>query len=177
MNLLKILRESIISIVIISIFWVSYAALSSLIVSTNDTLTAQKWNDLVQHAVPSKSVMAFYDTVCPAWWIPADGTNSTPDLRWEFIRWFDNWRWIDLSRNFGSLQLDSLQDHDHYISWENAWLDNVVSFQDTNVDGQYASNAWTNRGDTYIYVRFVKNGRVSTETRPRNVALLYCMKN
>ena len=40
----------------------------------------------VTSSVPAGTISAFNLTTCPIGWIPADGTNSTPDLRGVFIR-------------------------------------------------------------------------------------------
>ena len=43
-------------------------------------------DNITIEGVPPNSVMAFYRADCPAGWKAADGTNSTPDLRGQFIR-------------------------------------------------------------------------------------------
>jgi microcystin-dependent protein len=102
------------------------------------------------------------------------GTVGTiPNLRGEFIRGWDNSRGIDSGRTFGSNQADAFQGHWHSL---------------TN-----NSSVWRNTGGSVIggtgitqaYTLEVReptsdgtNGapRTASETRPRNVSLLYCIK-
>lgn len=142
--------------------------------------------DIPSWNVPTWAVMAFNWTTCPTWWTIADWSwdekntawvNTSLDLRWDFIRWLDSWRWADPWRTLWSWQNHSLQQHDHYMNWQWWWNDNVVAFQDTNPDRTYGNwwSPWT-RWDVYIYVGWIKSWNQSIETRPRNVALLYCVK-
>lgn len=117
MNIKRILRESIVSIVIISIFWITYAAVSQ--VSSWDTLTATLFNESM---VTTWAIMAFNGTTCPTWWNKADWSgdekntswdNTTLDLRWEFIRGLDDWRWVDSGRALASYQVSDFKSHNH----------------------------------------------------------------
>lgn len=101
-------------------------------------------------------------------------TFNVPDLRGEFIRGWDDSRGVDVGRAFGSLQLDSMQQH-------------TGAFQ-TRVDGGVSgvfstpgasANMGTSAGVTVLgTVNFDPSlvARTSTETRPRNIALLACIK-
>lgn len=88
-------------------------------------------------------------------------TFKLPDLRGEFIRGFDGGRGIDSNREFGSFQDDELKSHSHqyyksgtsYASPHFAGGDQSISLVSTNT--------------------FSFGG---TETRPRNIALQYCIK-
>lgn len=112
-------------------------------------------------------------------WGPGDGalTFNVPDLRGEFVRGWDDTRGIDLGRVFGSAQADSLKAHEHTIA--------ANTGSGSNLDpGDYLAVEGTAGGDTqYILhgtaVLPTKGSTGSTgdtETRPRNVALLYCIK-
>lgn len=76
------------------------------------------------------------------------GTFKLPDLRGEFIRCFDAERGVDEGRVFGSHQMDALQDHIH---------------------GGVVATTSTFNANT-------QGARVADETRPRNVALIACIK-
>ncbi|MDD2871701.1 MAG: hypothetical protein PHS49_06975 [Candidatus Gracilibacteria bacterium] len=194
MNIKRILRESIVSITIISIFGVSYAALSSLTATTGESLTVEKWNSLVESAVPTGAVMAFNGTSCPTGWNKANGSgiekdtlgnNTTLDLRGEFIRGWDDGKGVDAGRGLAIPQTDTFQGHKHDIYSDSGGNNDAVAFSDSNNTFRYMAdtNTSTTRGDSYIYVgNAITNGingapRTASETRPRNIALLYCIKN
>lgn len=100
---------------------------------------------------------------------PGNGTTTfnLPDLRGEFIRGLDDGRGVDTGRVLGSAQGGAIQSHTH------ALLD-------------FAAGAPLMTGaalDLLDHGDFVDNGIVAqiqatggTETRPRNIALLYCIK-
>jgi len=121
------------------------------------------WADWAAWTSPVWAVVAFNLSSCPTGWIPADWTNSTPDLRWEFVRWLDSGRWVDSWRVLASFQLDEFKSHHHnvyphagYVWWTTNWASAWDSF--TQVNAWITSDTWW------------------SETRPRNVALLYCVK-
>ena len=37
--------------------------------------------EIKKNSIPSKAIMPFYATTCPAGWLMANGENGTPDLR------------------------------------------------------------------------------------------------
>ncbi|MCH8518678.1 hypothetical protein LAT59_02870 [Candidatus Gracilibacteria bacterium] len=119
--------------------------------------------DDIGGAAPIGSVMAFNRDTCPAGWITADGQNDTPDLRGEFIRGLDLGRGVDPGRTLGSFQLDELREHSH--------------------DYLRTNTTTSSHGDRHPMVPHPSNTVSATtsvtggdETRPRNVALLYCIK-
>jgi len=100
-------------------------------------------------------------------------TFNLPDLRGEFIRGFDNGRGIDTGRALGSSQLDQFQGHYHAKS--TAGLQGGTATLGANSGGNiYAGSNAEIRQPTTDGV----NGapRTGTETRPRNIALMYCIK-
>lgn len=87
-----------------------------------------------------------------------------PDLRGEFIRGYSSGRLgVDSGRAFGSNQAQSIESHDHSGPAGPADTENTGTI--------YGGGNRT--GETGIYTT---NASGSTETRPRNVALLYCIK-
>jgi phage-related tail fiber protein len=86
-------------------------------------------------------------------------TFNLPDGRGEFIRGWDNGRGIDSGRVFGSAQAQDVQPHTHSIGTDvrGAGIGGLVCL--------------ANNGGAYL------TGSTGTsETRPRNIALLACIK-
>ena len=110
-------------------------------------------------------------------------TYNLPDARGEFPRFWDDGRGVDAGRALGTLQLDAIQRHNHYLgtsSGEN--LNNGLPGVDDKYwqmnGGNYAPAtghiAITHDTGTDAYGRV--GGRFAGETRPRNIALLACIK-
>lgn len=141
-------------------------------------------------AIPSGAVMPFAMNLLPDGWLACNGapvnrttyaalflaisttygvgdgssTFNLPDLRGYFVRGLDNSRGIDTARALGSNQADAFKAHTHTLTMRDDSGGNVgtnVEGGNTNVDT--AGTATTaSTGDT--------------ETRPKNVAMFYCIK-
>jgi microcystin-dependent protein len=118
---------------------------------------------------------------------------TLPDLRGEFVRGWDHGRGIDSGRIFGSNQTESLSAHTHTASspehTHSASISNspsviYVAGSETGGGGLYPTEHASNYidylagnisiGSTAVSVTIGSTG--GTETRPRNVALMYCIK-
>lgn len=88
-------------------------------------------------------------------------TFNLPDLRGEFIRGWDDGRGIDTGRVFGSAQADELRAHVHSYA-----VDSVLG----TANGTKTSDGVNTGGVD------ATNSTGGSETRPRNVALLYAIK-
>lgn len=94
---------------------------------------------------------------------PGDGatTFNIPDLRGEFLRGTDAQRGVDPGRVFGSSQSDEFRSHTHSLTF---------------------SGGSGNQFDPYLQTgSYLKTSRTTdsaggSETRPRNVALQFCIK-
>lgn len=93
-------------------------------------------------------------------------TFTLPDLRGEFLRAWDDSRGIDSARVFGSAQSGAIQAHTHDI--ETSTSTSAGSFDGVSgrVDGLGPAVTRTEKA--------LSTG--GTETRPRNIALLACIK-
>lgn len=98
-------------------------------------------------------------------WGIGDGstTFNVPDLRGEFIRVWDDARGVDVARVFGSSQADEIKSHTHTLQTDNS------TFFAAGSGAKYA----TSSGDAALDVSGSTGG---AETRPRNVAMLACIK-
>jgi microcystin-dependent protein len=93
--------------------------------------------------------------------IPLFGTN-VPDLRGEFIRGWDNGRGVDSGRAILSAQAQDIQPHTHSY---NITSGATSSNQGGGINGLIPSQSSATTGSTG-----------TTETRPRNVALMFIVK-
>jgi microcystin-dependent protein len=144
----------------------------------------------VAAAVPAGSVVQFARNTAPTGWLKANGaavsrtdyaalfsaigttfgagngstTFNLPDLRGEFMRGWDDGRGVDSSRVFGSAQADELKSHTHTTVEANQATSPAFS----GVNYMMMTNGTAN-------IRQV-NATGGTETRPRNIALLVCIK-
>jgi len=143
--------------------------------------------------VPSGSVFTMATTTVPSGYLECDGaavsrttyadlfaaigttwgagngssTFNVPNLRGEFVRGWDNGRGIDTDRTFASFQDHQLQEHSHTESY------NVNSSgQDQAGSGSGDNdNVGSKQTDTSG-----TTGNFGTETRPRNIAMMYVIK-
>ncbi|MCR3893087.1 phage tail protein [Aeromonas caviae] len=94
-----------------------------------------------------------------------DGFNTfnVPDFRAEFPRFLDDGRGVDTGRALGVWQADAIKSHSH-----------TVVAADTTGQDRTASGPETERGAVNKTITTSSTG--GTETRPRNVALLACIK-
>lgn len=137
--------------------------------------------------LPAGAVQVFAMNSAPSGWLSCDGsaisrttystlfstigttygtgdgstTFNLPDLRGEFIRGWDAGRGVDSGRTFGTSQDDEIASHNHIVAWSAA------------EGGSGAGSRVENHPST--------NGRTTSstggdETRPRNIAMLYCIK-
>ena len=119
-------------------------------------------------------------------------TFNIPDLRGEFVRGFDDGRGADSGRGFGSAQSDAMQGHGHAMATGSSRAASTVI--DYNGNGTYGVGlhstaagpgglgGFNSAYSGQLYTRYpVTEGsygtpRATTENRPRNIALLACIK-
>lgn len=135
--------------------------------------------------VPAGAVMAFNLASCPTGWTAADGTGVTADLRGVFVRGLDSGRGIDTGRTLASSQLDALQNvTGNVIAGGLVYSQNnssTVSSGPFANDGASAAGfagggSTGQNGVNRLNFDLSRVARTAAETRPRNIALLYCQK-
>ncbi len=155
------------------------AATAMNVFSSGESLSSSKINLNFSIAAPEGLIAPFYLDGCPSGWAPADGTNGTPDLRGVFVRGRDS---VGIgaagndpsgSRSIGNLQGDAFQGHYH-----STFIDSANGAT-TGGAGNLVNNG--NETLSNITRQAVTDGtngtpRTSSETRPKNVALTYCMR-
>jgi phage-related tail fiber protein len=117
-------------------------------------------------------------------------TFNLPDLRGEFVRGWDDARGVDTGRVFGSAQGEAIQSHSHTAS-SNTTGAHTHSITNGNTgSGSPGTATAATQGPTSGAVTSgytaASNGNHShtitvnaaggPETRPRNIAMLYCIK-
>lgn len=139
---------------------------------------------LIAAAIPAGAVQPFAMSAPPTGWLKCNGaavsrtaypvlfaaigvtfgagngstTFNLPDLRGEFVRGWDDSRGVDTGRTFGSHQADEFKSHTHNTNIANT---GGGAFAE-------ASGAGSNN--------IITQATGGVETRPRNYALLYCIK-
>ena len=115
-------------------------------------------------------------------------TFKLPDLRGEFIRTLDDGRGVDVGRMLGSTQADAIQGHKHITPVNNtAATLTIQSARGDSWPAGFASNGVAGCNSTTSGVMNASVGEdswlysgndvfVSGESRPRNIALLACIK-
>lgn len=150
---------------------------------------------------PAGAVMAFGMSTVPANWLECNGaavnrttyatlfaaigttwgagdgstTFNLPDLRGEFIRGWDHGKGTDTGRALASSQADELESHSHLNGVAD---DSAVTFvyggSTTAIPGS-ATQAYSTSA-TALTHQGITSTTGGTETRPRNIALMYCIK-
>lgn len=105
-------------------------------------------------------------------------TFNVPDLRGEFVRGWDDSRGVDSGRSLGSSQTDAFQGHYHKLTSEDG---TQVDIGNSANMGSGGSGRDVNAGTADAVREALTDGtngapRTAAETRPRNIALLYCIK-
>jgi len=124
------------------------------------------WNDYSQALLPIQTSAGGASTrgASAAADFAANKRLPVPDLRGEFIRGWSDGSSVDSGRAFGSSQSHAYQQHSHGYS---------VGVGGTGGANPSYSPAGATSGDT---ANTALSGSPNTETRPRNIALLACIK-
>lgn len=143
-------------------------------------------DEVLYSGVPIGMILPYWGDVAPAGYLPCFGQviNSTsfpdlveflnpgnatatlPDLRGEFIRGWDSGRGIDLGRAIKTAQADEYRSHNHGINTAAGAITTKLAYNNTT--GGAGESVEAAATTTY--------NRGGAETRPRNVAALYCIK-
>jgi microcystin-dependent protein len=153
--------------------------------------------------VPAGAVMPFAMNSAPSGWLQANGdlvsrstysalfsaigttygsgdgstTFNLPDLRGYFLRGSGTNIDGTASGNFGSKQSDDVKPHSHPVSW--AFGTCVLSVQE--IQGGRSTGSATTVTDINVSTGFPSASiaiqtNLGTETRPKNIAMMYCIK-
>jgi microcystin-dependent protein len=163
-----------------------------------DSATKLEWQSIIG-SVPAGTVIGFANTVAPFGYLKANGaavsrttyaalfaaitttwgvgdgstTFNLPDLRGEFVRGWDDSRGIDSGRVFAALQAHSVMDHSHK---SNKTLDGASLPYGGGVFDVMAEGGTVDESAVTGLITSTYAANRGAETRPRNIAMLYCIK-
>lgn len=142
--------------------------------------------------VPVGTIAIWGSTSLPPGWLECNGQNfntsayselakyypsgTVPDFRGVFLRGLDRGvgRDTDPNRGILSYQEDTLQNHTHIAGTETGYWDSVPTTPTRNTPGGSEIRMYNNRtGDVNTQWG---GARISSETRPKNTAVLYIIK-
>ena len=89
-------------------------------------------------------------------------TFNLPDLRGEFVRGLDDGRGVDAGRTLGSAQADEFKSHNHTVGQYGDFIRTTTTVMAAGYEPAQNNVNTSSTG--------------GSETRPRNIALLYCIK-
>lgn len=104
------------------------------------------------------------------------GNFRLPESRAEFLRGWDHGRGVDVGRGVGSYQLDAFQGHYHDITGSPAGGDAAAGSAQNTLQG---TDGTATPGEKVTAPKTDGvNGipRTASETRPRNLAVMWCIK-
>ncbi|AXE29774.1 hypothetical protein DK842_07665 [Chromobacterium phragmitis] len=157
----------------------------------------------VNAAAPAGMVAYFAMKDAPAGWLIADGrpvarkdypalfaaigglygngdgstTFGLPNLCGEFIRGWDIGRGVDAGRAIGSAQTSSFQSHNHIVVTQEVFNPTTAfTINDNSGDGITSADNSGPGVSNLRLDRYFTQSSGGNETRPRNVALLACIK-
>jgi phage-related tail fiber protein len=97
------------------------------------------------------------------------GNFRLPEARGEFLRGWDHGRGVDAGRGLGSWQADDNKSHAHTVTRMQAFA---------NATGSNPSAVVVDNGNTAVMTNFAAgfNSSGGAEARPRNIAVMWCIK-
>jgi hypothetical protein len=125
----------------------------------------------------SNEVRAFNASSCPTGWQVADGTSGSPDLRGVVVRGLDSGRGLDPGRTLASFQADGFASHNHGVTDPGHIHGYTAPAAQTTLTGATGVSLFTTTtgSNTSSSVTGISiNNTGGSETRGKNVALLYC---
>lgn len=113
--------------------------------------------------IPVGTVNYFARQFPPEGWLLCDGREVSRDV------------FADSNRGLGSSQVEGILKHNHNLKTETGTAGGDACFADTGIWKKTFANEYAITSDgTHLVVSTFDSG--DTETRPRNVALLACIK-
>lgn len=151
------------------------------------------WTSAAPVYTPAGAVMAFAMSTVPAGWLECNGsaisrtaysnlfaaigttygvgngttTFNLPDLRGMFVRGWDHGRAIDGGRAIASYQADEFKSHTHQLKGND---------RGNNYPQKTAPGLWNDDAEFFVTDEKTIAATGGVETRPKNIAMMYCIK-
>lgn len=149
---------------------------SGIIVPFAGTTVPTFWRECNGDAISRTTFAALFAAVGETYG-PGDGstTFNVPDLRGEFMRGWDHGRGIDSGRVMGSAQAEEFKNHQHEFGGDSGIQSQggYTSLGSIVYDSGYSTNPGNG---TRIRTKNDSSNFGGTETRPRNIAIMYIIK-
>ena len=151
---------------LVTLAQVELAVASGIVTAYAGATVPTNWLECNGAAISRTTYAALFAAIGVLWGV-GDGstTFNLPDMRGEFLRGYDHGRGVDSGRALASSQTDEFKSHLHN-----------VSFQAVGVGGGTNSLPAPlnySGGASYNYITSNSGG---TETRPKNIAMMYIIK-
>lgn len=177
-----------------------YDGVDFILLNTNIPNTAGKISYFARNTAPvgylkangatiSRTVYATLFAAIGTTFGVGDGTTTfgIPDLRGEFLRGWDDARGVDAGRAFGSAQAEETKSHAHTASETSAGAHTHTIPANTSGGSSGATfassqdslnpSSFQSTGSAGAHTHTITvNASGGTETRPRNIAMLACIK-
>lgn len=142
------------------------------------------WLECAGQAVSRTTYSALFAAIGTTYGVGNGSTTfNLPDLRGEFIRGWDHGRGVDGSRVFGSGQAGQNFSHTHayrdryHAEHSSSITDATYSVaMPTNYNNKIGTQGSDRDNDTWLYYDSTTGSSGVSDGRPRNVAMMYCIK-
>jgi microcystin-dependent protein len=168
-------------------------------IATNPTTKTPVGTNSYRSVIPVGSILMFPSLTIPNGWFECNGDEKSrndygdlfdvigyvygsgigsnfklPDLRGVFVRGLDHGKGINSGRSLGAFEDDSIKTHQHASTGAKDLLyNNGTTVQQWQNSGTPTAFAGTVNSDTLLQGNNIGGG---SETRPKNYALVYCIK-
>lgn len=147
---------------LVTLAQVELAVASGIVTAYAGATVPTNWLECNGAAISRTTYAALFAAIGVLWGV-GDGstTFNLPDMRGEFLRGYDHGRGVDSGRALASSQTDGLKAHTHDV---------------TGYAGVNATTERINAGVMYGESGHSTGSTGGTETRPRNVSMMYIIK-
>ena len=154
---------------LVTLTQVERAVASGIVTAYAGATVPNNWLECNGAAISRTTYAALFAAIGVLWGV-GDGstTFNLPDMRGEFLRGWDNGRGVDSGRALASSQADEFESHTHSI--------NSAVKATTAFNAGAGSEHNTNDANDAAQKIIVSGSTGGTETRPRNIAMMYIIK-